>query len=1066
MSLSVFVSNDILSLANELEMCLQKTGGNVFVPTYIVTQTKGMNNWLKYKIAEDLGIAANLNFLSPDDVIYEVYKVLGGNYAGKVKKLHVDWLIYEILSDDEFCKKFPHQAGYFHSASGDDPLKKWELAFKIADLFDQYQIYREGVISNWNRGEEDGNEIDERWQAYIWRQLKQITSDNIIDMSEVKKFINEALQDKNKVNELIAKIPGIYLFGLSILTPLHLEIFKQLSQHIEMGWYLTNPAPEVYWIDDIHEKKFLSDLLKKENNEYKIVGHPLLTSWGKVIKDTYKLLFKDDDLINLYSEVNILDFDSHTLLSTVQSSIHKNDDKQLNIDSSKLKDGSIVIASHFSKFREVEGVYNYLTDVLSKNKQDNIKERDVIVMVSNINEYAPIIRAVFDNAPYKYQYSIADEAITNGDSVISALMAILQLSQSTFTAEEVLKLLSFRKIRKKFGIENTELIRNAVITANIHFGYENDYYQPIDDTYLVSWKYGIQKLMYGICIAGENLMHYHHPFYTVECADNIAEINQITRFVTMVEMLAVNMKKRQYQMSVSEWKTFIEDILADFIISDESDKDDLYSQIINKFDEIDYVSKFLKDLEVPFDVFTKKLVNSLNYESSSGNFLSRGITFCSPLPYRSIPFKVVAMLGLNQDTFPRKLKKLQFDLMAANPRPGDRNIRNNDKHLFLESILSARNYLYLSYIGKSIQNNKDLPPSFLIDELIDFIQSGCSENVAEILIQKHPLHSFSEEYNKDEDNTKHNYFIHHAAPWPLKSKEEEPKEENTGNSNKKVEEIDIAKVLKFFKKGIQYYYNEILNIYTSKDDEEISDTELFDLDNLEIWHLNQALIHSKFRNNESEIYSKLYLNGKFPLKNAGEAYKMMLDDNLKNLFRNVVQIFEENQTLYSISIDYTYKNIRFYGTIPKLVNHSPVELINKSGKELKTGQKAELIFYLLIAKIVDTNTQSAYLFYNDGFQKTRQIDREEARNLLNGLLDYFIENQEEPNLFKFNTYTKQGDWESIEKTIDKELKSNYNNNKSIDKYKDHAKEISLGVNRVKLWQGMNSIIDQLMAIYE
>src|SRR5690606_1374019 len=114
-------------------------------------------------------------------------------------------------------------------------------------------------------------------------------------------------------------------------------------------------------------------------------------------------------------------------------------------------------------------------------------------------------------------------------------------------------------------------------------------------------------------------------------------------------------------------------------------------------------------------------------QSSSSVFISNGITFCSLIPMRSIPFKIIGLLGMNHDNFPRKENRLSFNLITEKHQLGDRNIKDNDKHLFLETILSAKEYLFISYIGKSVANNTTLPASILVEELIDYIQSGVVE---------------------------------------------------------------------------------------------------------------------------------------------------------------------------------------------------------------------------------------------------------------------------------------------------------------------------------------------------
>ncbi|HQU94764.1 MAG TPA: exodeoxyribonuclease V subunit gamma, partial [Saprospiraceae bacterium] len=150
MSLSIFISNDINELANELCSKVELVNNYAFIPHQIVIQTRGMNQWLKYKIAENTGIAANIQFVTPEEIIYNAFKILGGSYKTKIHRQHIDWLIYRILGYTEFKKLFPIQYAYYAGDGGIDSLKKWEFSNILADLFDQYQIYRTSMIGEWN----------------------------------------------------------------------------------------------------------------------------------------------------------------------------------------------------------------------------------------------------------------------------------------------------------------------------------------------------------------------------------------------------------------------------------------------------------------------------------------------------------------------------------------------------------------------------------------------------------------------------------------------------------------------------------------------------------------------------------------------------------------------------------------------------------------------------------------------------------------------------------------------------------------------------------------------------
>src|SRR5690606_10465009 len=246
----------------------------------------------------------------------------------------------------------------------------------------------------------------------------------------------------------------------------------------------------------------------------------------------------------------------------------------------------------------------------------------------------------------------------------------------------------------------------------------------------------------GLCMDTEEQLHFgKQKFYTVESADSVADMQQIAAFAALVQSLAQHLRMRQEARSLSAWEHFISQTIENLLWVDDLEQDEHMQNIMHKLEHSEELDELLKEQLISYEVFSTRFIEKLNNETQQATFLSRGITFCSPLPFRSIPFKIIALLGLNYDSFPRKEQRLDFDLMSKQPQLGDRNITNNDKHLFLESLLSAQNALYLSYIGRSIKDNKPLPPSILIDELLDYIQlaAGPQTDVRKILVEEHPL---------------------------------------------------------------------------------------------------------------------------------------------------------------------------------------------------------------------------------------------------------------------------------------------------------------------------------------
>jgi len=1015
----------------------------VFTPRYIITQTEGMNNWLKHQMAAQLGIAANTIFLNPGTVIEQIFVELGGSYGNKIKRQHLDWLIFAILGKENFKNLFPIQAKYY----ADDAMKQWEFAVKLTDLFDQYQIYRSPTISRWNEMENiDALKGDEKWQAYIWRALKQHTNNEVLDITEIKKFILEKLKEPKTQEQLNRFLPELILFGISIITPVHLELFFELSHYIDIKWYLTNPAPDDYWMDDRNEKSLFLARVKGKNVHHLNQGNDLLTSWGNVIQNTFKMLFRTEEFINALEDLLRLAPEPKTLLGKVQHDIYYNSVVTGGINQEQLEDGSISIHEHYTMRREVEGVYNYIMDAVQRQKFGQLNERDIIVMVTDINAYAPFIRAVMDNAPYKFQYSIADEHISNGDTVISTFIALLELNGSIFSAESVLQLLNSKYIRAKFGIHNVPLLRNLILKANIRFGIENDYEANIDDTYLVSWKYGLQKLMYGMCMDTDTQVDFGKSFYPVDAADNVTDMQQIIALTAFIEALSRMLQAQKGEKTLKEWKEYVENILGIFIYEEEQEKDEEHAKIINKLNQNDLVELHTAGLKINYEVISQRFINALSNESTQKNFLNKGITFCSPLPFRSIPFKIVAILGLNYDKFPRTEQRLDFNLMNRQPQPGDRNIKNNDKHLFLESLLSASAALYLSYIGKSVKNNKTLPPSILVEELLDYIQASVKTGeVRQVLVQAHPLHTYSIRYNKPNEVLVPNYIIRNQAAWPVPESEK--------NETPELKEFDLSSVWKYFNQSIEYYYTRVLQVYFEQEFNEIEATENFLLDKYQERVLQNKLMQARLEQKEAETKMQLYLNADLPLKNVGATVLQQYEAITLPMYETLIHYTGGVHPSARLSITYRYRDHLFRGSIPNVFGQLLIDF-DWNGKQ---SAPSRLYFNYLFAKATDDLISGAQIIDASGqVRPVRQHTQAEAINILNRLLDQFIDHREKPSVYSIYYYDHKIDKDNYIEKLSKVFKD-----KPYNKYLGHALQTMGPEELDNTFEQMNEVINTI-----
>ena len=893
MSIFLNVSNSLQPLSLQLASALKNTSDNPFTPQWVITQTEGMNSWLKQQLAIENGIAAHIKFSKPNDIIATLCKLCMPSGKAILTNERVRWSVYTFLGSDTFTSTFPHIASYYHK----NDIKRIALTDELTDLFDQYQVYRHTTILEWNK--HNGIAGVEDWQQWLWVMLRETLVANYQDRTDTANALLNELQKEATRKQITDKVPALYLFGIAVITPFYLQIYHALSKFMDIHLYLVNPSPEQWWLDDKSEKQ-IARLLQKRGITKSLpmnfaVGNDLLMNWGALVKESFGLLMDQDEFVNQYdtaAAIPILDPDS--LLKKIQADIYNNaasTDRNLVTDKDVV-DGTITINGAYTPVREVEVLYNYILSLIDQ-KQLLFAPKDIVVLLSDVDLYAPYVHAVFGNAPYKIPYTIADESYTSGVSLFNTLQELLLFDTNSFKAEAVLQLLDAPLIRKRFKLNDVSLLRDAIRQSGIIFSKDG---RVADETRSISWNYGLKKIIYGICMSGEVAVNdgidTFIPLDTMEGNDAFDAV----RLVYFVKVLQRKMDARLQDKTIAEWAIYLQELVDDMIVLAGEGEDEEYAKFIQLTASLLLLEED-ESIKISFDVFRFSFLKRLQVEQKAASFMKGGITFCSMVPMRSIPFKIVAMLGMNFDKFPRKETAISFSLLQ-HWKPGDRNVKNNDKHLFLETLLSAQQFLYISFIAVNAKDGAFLPASSLVDELIDYIARGYGKDTDRFRkdwVTIHPLHSFSHQYNPDggllnyltDDRYKTGIVIPASA------------------LHKKVFEfnaIAIDEIGKFLQNPPKLYFNKQLNVYYYEEEVLLQDHELFELDGLTAWSLQDASIYLEEKA-VLDFYAQAKKEGKLPLHNMGKVtFSNILNEASSLRLRFQEQRLDMEMQVYDVAL--------------------------------------------------------------------------------------------------------------------------------------------------------------------
>jgi exodeoxyribonuclease V gamma subunit len=833
-------SNRLEILTDRLTRLLQQPLHSPLAPEIVLVQSKGMARWLALRLADRLGICANLRWQFPARFLWDMTRaVLGKLSATSVfDKPILIWRLMDLLRDLERSACFEPLQAYLGAGSTD--FQRYELAYHIADCFDQYLIYRPDWIGAWEAGE------GEHWQAELWRRLARHSEPHRVQIqTQFAQVLASGHFDRRRLPERIA------IVGVAALPPLYLDLLAQLAKYVDVHWFLLDPCRE-YW-GDIQAERDIARLAEEIDPEeaYLTVGHPLLASLGKQGRDFL-------DLLHAYPCVEWEQFAEPVganLLQCLQADIlhlRERGSDEWPSTSLSLSDHSVQVHVCHGPMREVEVLHDQLLALFQA--ETDLRPSDAIVMTPDIATYGPLLEAVFGSAPPERQirYSVADQGIPAENPLIEVFFELLDLSGGRFNAAQVVALLEAPAVRRCFELSEDEVehIRRWVRAVGIRWGVDasakSTWGLPVTAEH--TWQMGLDRLLLGYALPGQGRDLYGDllPYDEVEGS----EVQALGRLHRFTEALFGLDGRLQQPRPLSAWVMDIGWVLEQFFAPREREENEL--QLIR--DALGTLQEHAMrashaepiSLGVVKSALRRELVST---ETHLGRFLGNGVTCCAMVPMRSIPFQVVCLIGMNDDAYPRPQRPVDFDLMAARFRRGDRSRRQDDRYLFLETVLSARRCFYLSYVGQNIRDNSTLPPSVLVSELLELInrgfQSADGGRASEQLVIRHPLQAFSRRYFNGEGR-----LFSYAQEWVEASRHagrggREARPLLTTmlpEADSSLRTVTLDGLARFFKNPVRWLLQERLGIRPAQEEEALETREPFILNGLENYQLAAQML--------------------------------------------------------------------------------------------------------------------------------------------------------------------------------------------------------------------------------
>jgi len=980
--LRLYSSNRLEVLVAALARVLAQPLSSPLAKEVIVVQSKGMERWLSMHLATHLGILSNCAFPFPNAFIENICeRVLTVSKNAKFTREAMTWAIMKLLPDHLGTRRFERIRFYLHDdVTG---LKQYRLCRYLAETFDQYLVFRPEMILDWDRDnldhfQEERDREMEAWQAVLWRELSAGGGDHRAHL-RARLFKEIQAIDPKLLPERVS------VFGISYLPPFHLEFLHAISSSADVHFFQMNPCRE-FWFDirSEREQTRMSQGYGGDRGDlYLEEGNSLLASMGRQVRaflnEVYSHAPQDLDLYE--------DIPPDTILHTIQADIldlkDASKDGRIPIDDA---DHSIQVHSCHSPSREVEVLHDNLLALFEEDH--SLKAEDILVMAPDIELYASLIEAVFSHGN-TIPYSIADRGILKRQ-VFDAFFAILDLFHGRFYASEVLSILEAAPVRRRFRIEEEDLtvIQGWIEDTRIRWGFDagDKEARGLPAVQENTWRSGLDRLLLGYAIQGrgEKVFEGILPYDDME-GDSVLLFDA---FLACVMSLFTYARSFGQMRTLQEWAVLLTGLVEDLFDREED------------VAGINALRHAIRGLAEAFDagydkalglnVIKEALQDGLKQEVAKG-FMARGVTFCALLPMRSIPFRVVYLLGMNIDAYPRRDVQKGFDLMALRPRMGDRSKREDDRYLFLETIISARDILCISYVGQDIKDNSPIPPSVLLSELLEYLEKRFTRGdvlITDHIVRRHRLQAFSPSYfmgkkkffsysKPDFDacqalmhqQTRIQRFISIGLPAP--------------GDEWKI--LDIDTLSRFFENPVRFLLKERLHLAIEEGPSPLEDRENFVLSGLAWYQIRQQMAQLRLRGfDEERVRSLIKADGMLPHGSPGDvAYRDVAHD--VGNFIETVASYTHDLSPEPSQVELELRGFRISGSLML----SPSGLISYRCAKVKSKDLIRVwIRHLVLNTVRPEGRNTSYYIGTDKVFEFQWV--EGSAEILPGLLDLYL----------------------------------------------------------------------------
>jgi exodeoxyribonuclease V gamma subunit len=740
-------------LARGLADVLRTPPADPFASEVVAVPAKGVERWLAQRLSHVLGainsdgVCANVEFPWPSKLLDHAVQSATSEHAEAVEQWapqRAVWPLLEVIDAcapaEPWCRPLAQHLGF----GGEDKGRRLAVASRLARLFDEYGQSRPAMLLAWADGRDergDGTrlETDLRWQAELWRRLR-----DRLGTTSPAELLDDACARLRESPELSDLPERISVFGASRLSPARLSALAALAAHRDVHLWLNHASPTLWET----VKRSQRVVRRHDDTARSALRNPLLASLSRDVLELQQLIAqKAPDFTDLHHPSP---GEPDTMLGRLKQDLA---DDRVAAQPPRLADNdrSVQVHACHGKTRQVEVLREVVVGLLANDR--TLEPRDVLVMCPDVETFAPIIAATFslgaeEDAAHpaaRLRVRLADRALRQTNALLAVLAQLLELGTARISASQVLDLAGSPAVRQRFGFDDDEVerLRSWVVRAGVRWGLDREHRRTwqLGDVGQGTWRDGLDRLLLGVAMEGGlEIFGDVVPLDDVDSAD----IDLAGRLAELVDRLAAAQDLMHHRHTAENWMAGLEDA----VLSLAAAAPDTAWQEIQLHGELADVAETAAGSQALLglaDVHAM-LDGILSGRPTRASFRTGTLTVCTLVPMRSVPHRVVCLLGLDDGVFPRQSTRDGDDVLARDPWVGERDPRSEDRQLLLDAICAAEEHLVITYSGADERTGASVPPAVPLGELLDALDRTATAadggRVRDVLTTRHPLQPF------------------------------------------------------------------------------------------------------------------------------------------------------------------------------------------------------------------------------------------------------------------------------------------------------------------------------------